>query len=75
MNGVALGFVKTHMAADDGLETAEFKKEYEERRRIPLGRPGSVADCVSTVMFLASDSCQWMTGETIHQDGGLHTTF
>jgi NAD(P)-dependent dehydrogenase (short-subunit alcohol dehydrogenase family) len=75
VNGLALGFVRTNMAADDGLESEEFLREYIHRRRIPVGRVGNPADCANMVLFLASERCAWITGETIHQDGGMHFTF
>lgn len=75
VNGVALGFVRTAMADDDGLDSEDFQREYIRRRRIPLARVGSVNDCARMVLFLASEDCAWMTGETVHQDGGIHFTF
>jgi NAD(P)-dependent dehydrogenase (short-subunit alcohol dehydrogenase family) len=36
----------------------------------PLGRVGTVADVVETVMFLLSDSSGWITGESVNIDGG-----
>ena len=75
VNGVAFGFVRTAMAADDGLDSEDFQREYIRRRRIPLARVGSSEDCARMVLFLASEDCTWMTGETIHQDGGIHFTF
>jgi NAD(P)-dependent dehydrogenase (short-subunit alcohol dehydrogenase family) len=75
VNGVALGFVRTGMAADDGLESEEFARDYLHRRRIPLGRVGTPEDVAQLVLFLASGQCTWLTGDTIRQDGGLHVTF
>jgi len=43
------------------------------RRRIerfPLGRPGSVHDVTEAVLFLLSDSSDWITGESLNIDGG-----
>jgi NAD(P)-dependent dehydrogenase (short-subunit alcohol dehydrogenase family) len=36
----------------------------------PLGRVGTVADVVETVVFLLSDASGWITGESINVDGG-----
>lgn len=36
----------------------------------PLGRVGTVEDVVSAVMFLVSESSNWITGESINIDGG-----
>jgi len=75
VNGVAFGFVRTAMAANDGLDSEEFQHDYIEKRRIPLARVGTPEDCAQLVLFLASAECTGMTGETIQQDGGLNFTF
>jgi 3-oxoacyl-[acyl-carrier protein] reductase len=75
VNGIAPGFVKTPMAQGDSLDDEGLKKEYLKSGRIPLGRFGAVDDIANMAVFLASNDCTWMTGETIHQDGGMHFTF
>jgi NAD(P)-dependent dehydrogenase (short-subunit alcohol dehydrogenase family) len=75
VNGIAPGFVAAPMAKQDSLEEESMKKEYLESGRIPLGRFGTPEDCANLALFLASEDCTWMTGETIHQDGGMHFTF
>jgi 3-oxoacyl-[acyl-carrier protein] reductase len=39
--------------------------------RIPLGREGTIEDCVNVVEFLVTDRSDYVTGETIAIDGGL----
>ncbi|ORW06637.1 SDR family NAD(P)-dependent oxidoreductase [Mycobacterium kyorinense] len=39
---------------------------------VPLGRPGDVDEIASAAVFLASDMASYITGETIHVDGGTH---
>lgn len=39
---------------------------------IPLGRAGHVDDIASVAVFLASDMARYITGQTIHVDGGTH---
>ena len=75
VNGIAPGFVRTVMAGSDPLDEPEFKKEFLDSGRIPLGRYGVPEDCANLAVFLASDECTWMTGDTIFQDGGMHITF
>jgi 3-oxoacyl-[acyl-carrier protein] reductase len=40
--------------------------------RVPLGRLGSVDDVAALVTFLASDEAGYITGETMHVNGGLY---
>jgi len=39
---------------------------------VPLGRPGHVDEIAGTAVFLASDMSAYLTGETLHIDGGTH---
>lgn len=40
--------------------------------RVPLGRMGGVSEVASIVSFLASEAAGYITGETIHVNGGLY---
>ncbi|MBW0015361.1 SDR family oxidoreductase [Mycobacterium sp.] len=42
------------------------------RNVVPLGRPGHVDEIASVAVFLASDMSAYLTGETLHVDGGTH---
>jgi 3-oxoacyl-[acyl-carrier protein] reductase len=44
----------------------------EASRAIPLGRPGHVDEIAGTAVFLASEMASYITGQTIHVDGGTH---
>jgi 3-oxoacyl-[acyl-carrier protein] reductase len=67
VNVVAPGFIDTDMTA--GLP--DLVKD-EMMKRIPLKRLGKVEDIAATVAFLASDSANYITGETIHVNGGMY---
>ena len=67
VNCVAPGFIETDMTAE--LPEAIKAKMLE---RVPLGRLGNVNEIASTVAFLASPSAAYITGETIHVNGGMY---
>ena len=65
-NTVAPGFIKTPMT--DALPEevrAQLLKE------VPMGRLGMAEDIANTVVFLASDEASYITGQTIHVNGGM----
>ena len=66
VNAVAPGYVATDMTA-----ALSEKQADELRRRIPVGRMGCPADIADAVAFLASDAAGYITGETLHVNGGL----
>ena len=66
VNAVAPGFIDTPMT--EALNEAQKAKLMEG---IPLGRRGSPADIAAAVVYLASDEAGWVTGATLHVNGGM----
>ena len=66
VNAVAPGFIQTAMT--DVLTDAQ--KEMISQR-IPAGRMGSPAEIAAAVTYLASEEAAYVTGETIHVNGGM----
>jgi 3-oxoacyl-[acyl-carrier protein] reductase len=66
VNAVAPGFITTDMT--DKLNE-EVKTEM--LKQIPLARFGEPKDIARTVVFLASEDSAYMTGQTLHVDGGM----
>lgn len=66
VNCVAPGFIKTDMT-DDLSET--IKEIY--LAQIPMNRFGTPEDIAEVVCFLASDQASYITGQTIHVNGGM----
>ncbi len=66
VNVVAPGFVQTAMT--DALSEPQRAALAE---RIPLGRMGRPEDVAAAVVYLASDEAGWITGATLHVNGGM----
>ncbi len=67
INCVAPGFIATDMT--DQLDE-EVRKSYEDH--IALGRLGKPDEIAAVVAFLCGDAGAYITGETIHVNGGLY---
>ncbi|MEI7027370.1 3-oxoacyl-[acyl-carrier-protein] reductase [Paenibacillus sp. y28] len=67
VNCVAPGFIATDMTEQLAGETQE-----KLLGQIPLARLGHPEDIAKAVRFLASDDASYMTGQTIHVDGGMY---
>ena len=66
VNVVAPGFIDTDMTRDLPEE-----QKAGMLTQIPLGRLGEVSDIAAPVVFLASPSGGYITGETLHVNGGM----
>jgi 3-oxoacyl-[acyl-carrier protein] reductase len=66
VNAVAPGFVTTPMT--DRLSEQQRTRLTES---IPLGRMGKPEDVAAAVAYLASDEAGWVTGATLHVNGGM----
>ena len=67
VNCVAPGFIDTDM-------TKELPEEQRVRllQQIPLGRLGAADDIAAAVAFLASSAAGYISGETLHVNGGMY---
>lgn len=68
VNAVAPGFIDTDMTA--GLPPAVREKITAQ---IPAGRIGAPAEAAAAAVFLASDAASYITGHTLHVNGGMRT--
>jgi 3-oxoacyl-[acyl-carrier protein] reductase len=66
VNCVAPGFIETDMTRS--LAAEQVKKLVEN---VPLGRLGRVEDVAQAVLFLCSPSAGYITGATLHVNGGM----
>ena len=65
-NCIAPGFIATPMT--DALSEEQRKKLLE---RIPSARLGAVADIAGAAVYLASEEAAYVTGQTLHVNGGM----
>ena len=68
VNAIAPGFIKTDM-------TDELQDEQKEAlvTQIPMARLGTVNEIAHAVLFLAGDNSSYITGQTLHINGGMYT--
>lgn len=66
VNAIAPGFITTDM-------TDQLNDDVKEQmlQQIPLARFGDPADIANVVVFLSSEDSRYMTGQTLHVDGGM----
>ncbi len=70
INCVSPGFIQTKMT-DNILENIKAVLT----SKIPMSRLGSGEDVANTVAFLSSDAASYITGETIHVNGGMYMSW
>lgn len=66
VNAIAPGFIATDMTA-----VLSDKVKEDLATKIPMGRLGEADDIASAVLFLVSDSANYITGQTLNVDGGM----
>ena len=66
VNVVAPGFIESPMT-----DVLNDKQKESILGRVPVGRLGSGADIAAAVVYLASDEAGYMTGQTLHVNGGM----
>ena len=67
VNSVSPGFIISDMTAKISEEHTDFMKS-----RISLNKFGSPEDVANTIAFLSSNLSDYITGETIHVNGGMY---
>jgi len=65
-NCIAPGFIESDMT-----EALNEKQKETILNSIPIKRMGKPADIAATVLFLVSESSNYMTGQTLHVNGGM----
>ena len=66
VNAVAPGYISTDMTAD-----LPDQAKADLQSQIPLQRLGNPADVAGAVLFLVSPGADYITGQTLHVDGGM----
>ena len=68
VNAIAPGFIETDMT--DNLPNDQREALASQ---IPMGRLGTADEVANAVLFLAGDSGSYITGQTLHVNGGMYT--
>jgi NAD(P)-dependent dehydrogenase (short-subunit alcohol dehydrogenase family) len=68
VNAVAPGVINAGMNENESIKNPE--QWHQRTKDIPLKRPGTAADIVNMVLFLASEKANWITGKIFEVDGG-----
>ena len=68
VNAIAPGFIETDMT--DSLP--DYQKE-ALASQIPMGRLGTADEIAQAVLFFAGDGGSYITGQTLHVNGGMYT--
>ena len=68
VNAIAPGFIETDM-------TDSLSNEQKDTLalQIPMGRLGTADEVAQAVLFLAGDTGSYITGQTLHVNGGMYT--
>lgn len=67
VNSVAPGYIETEMT-----DLLDEKAQEQIKREIPLATFGSTEDVAGAVAFLASEDGRYITGQTLHVNGGMY---
>jgi NAD(P)-dependent dehydrogenase (short-subunit alcohol dehydrogenase family) len=70
LNAVAPGPIPTEYAWEMLNPTDSSSAGATQAEQVPMGRMGTIAELANLEMFLLSDACPYLTGETIAMDGG-----
>jgi NAD(P)-dependent dehydrogenase (short-subunit alcohol dehydrogenase family) len=72
-HGVTVNAIAPGLILHDGLKVVFSDKQLQAMARdIPVGRPGKPEEIAATVSFLLSDDAAFITGQTIHVNGGSY---
>lgn len=79
VNAIAPGGIKTDMYAEvaakylpNGKNLTVDEIDTKVSQWSPFGRPGFPEDVAGVAALLASPEAQWITGQTLHVNGGAH---
>jgi NAD(P)-dependent dehydrogenase (short-subunit alcohol dehydrogenase family) len=72
-HGIRVNALAPDITLTEGMmEVAPPDAQEGFAKTVPMGRPGHVDEMAGAAVFLASDLASYITGQTIHVDGGTH---
>ncbi len=69
-HGIRVNAIAPDITWTEGLESLAAGREVAVGPTVPLGRVGHVDECAGAAVFLASSLSGYVTGQTLHVDGG-----
>ncbi len=74
-HGIRVNALAPDICVTEGLEALMTKESLQRATRtVPMGRLGDPSDLAGAAIFLASEMSRYLTGETLHVDGGTHAS-
>ncbi|MBM4269011.1 MAG: glucose 1-dehydrogenase [Deltaproteobacteria bacterium] len=74
-HGIRVNAIAPDICLTEGLRSLMSERRLERAKlTVPLGRVGDPEDVAGVAVFLASDLSGYLTGETLHVDGGTHAS-
>lgn len=70
--GITVNIISPGLIKTDMTNTLNYKKYKKYIERIPMKRFGEVNDISEAVIFLASNKASYITGQTLHINGGMY---
>lgn len=70
--GITVNVVSPGLIETDMTQVLSTEQKEKWMQQIPAGRMGTPEDIASAVVFLASDAASYITGETLHVNGGMY---
>jgi len=70
--GITVNCISPGLISTDMTDVLSEEQRLQMLKRIPIGRLGEAAEVADLAAFLVSDAARYITGETVHINGGMY---